>query len=122
MFDRKKKTDSNIEDVYAGQLYREHFGIDGFFKGTSEQAKQKELHISLQVNTDGVSLFRSSSFSIWPLYFIVNELPPKCRYVYQIPVYDCLVCKAIQKIHVSECQPTQFLLLTPHFFETLQVL
>ena len=31
--------------------------------------------MSLLWNTDGVPVFKSSKFSIWPLYFIINELP-----------------------------------------------
>uniref|UniRef100_A0A7M5XKP2 Uncharacterized protein n=1 Tax=Clytia hemisphaerica TaxID=252671 RepID=A0A7M5XKP2_9CNID len=31
------------------------------------------------MNTDGVSLFNSSSFSVWPVYLRINELPPKMR-------------------------------------------
>ena len=34
-----------------------------------------QKNISLTWNTDGVPLFKSSSFALWPLYFIVNELP-----------------------------------------------
>lgn len=26
-------------------------------------------------NTDGILVFKSSTFSIWPLYFVINELP-----------------------------------------------
>ena len=76
---RKKQCADNIEDVMDGDLYKKHFGADNFFRGTKKQQKNKELHISLQINTDGVSLFRSSAFSVWPVYFIVNELHPLIR-------------------------------------------
>ena len=76
---RKKKLDENLEDIYDGKLYKKHFAQDGFFHQTSEATKEKEIHLSLQINTDGVSLFRSSKFCVWPVYFIVNELPPKVR-------------------------------------------
>lgn len=79
-FTRKKKSEINIEDIFDGQLYLKHFGKDGFFKGTSAEQKQVEIHLSLQINTDGVALFNSSKFSIWPVYCLLNELPPKCRY------------------------------------------
>lgn len=36
-------------------------------------------NISLTWNTDGVVIFKSSKFNIWPFYFIVNELPYKER-------------------------------------------
>lgn len=56
-----------------------HSGENGFFRGSSEQEKQTQLHLSLQINTDGVAIFRSSKFSNGQ-YVIVNELPPNCRY------------------------------------------
>jgi hypothetical protein len=78
--DRKKTVPDNIEDVLDGDLYRELF--DGeHFRGSSQQQKTNELHISLQINTDGVAIFRSSKFSIWPVYAVINELPPHLRFV-----------------------------------------
>ena len=74
-----KKHAENIEDIYDGRLYKKHFDQDGFFHKTSETAKEKEIHLSLQINTDGVALFRSSKYSVWLVYFLVNELPPKVR-------------------------------------------
>ena len=79
-FTGKKKHESNIEDIFDGQLYLKHFAKDGFFRQTSADQKQKEIPLSLQINTDGVALFNSSKFSIWPVYCLINELPPKCRY------------------------------------------
>jgi len=38
-------------------------------------------NLSLTWNVDGVPVFESSKFSIWPLYFIVNELPIKLCYI-----------------------------------------
>ena len=32
------------------------------------------------MNTDGVKIFNSSKRSFWPVYFIINELPPKMRF------------------------------------------
>lgn len=37
--------------------------------------------ISLKLNTDGVAIFQSSQFGVWPLFLLVNELPPSLRYV-----------------------------------------
>ena len=77
---RQKQQADGIEDIFDGRLYKMHFGENGLFRGSSEQEKQTQLHLSLQINTDGVAIFRSSKFSIWPVYVIVNELPPNCRY------------------------------------------
>lgn len=75
---RSTKDDEMISDISDGKLYRERFRKDGYFHGsTSKDIGQ--LHISFQINTDGVSLFHSSTFSIWPVYFIINELPPHQR-------------------------------------------
>lgn len=64
---RRVKTDSNcFEDIYDGSEYKKHCnpGILDF-----------QHNVSLLWNTDGVPVFKSSKFSIWPLYFIINELP-----------------------------------------------
>ena len=79
--ERTKKQNANIEDVFDGNLYKKHFNGRGFFHGTQDDCMQTELHLSFQVNTDGVAIFRSSKFSLWPIYFTINELPPDSRYV-----------------------------------------
>lgn len=61
---RSKSNKDAIEDIQDGLLYRKHFGSDGFFKDASDEKKKAEIHISFQVNTDGVALFRSSKYSI----------------------------------------------------------
>ena len=64
-FKRKKKVEDNIEDIYDGNLYKQLAG-----KGILNAAN----NISLLMNTDGVPVFKSSKVSIWPLYYIINEL------------------------------------------------
>ncbi|XP_013421011.1 uncharacterized protein LOC106181232 [Lingula anatina] len=76
---RSEQSNDRIEDVYDGKLYQ-HYFQDGYFLGTSEEQKTREVHLSLQFNTDGVSIFRSSSFSIWPVYLTINELNSEKRY------------------------------------------
>ena len=51
----------------------------GYFHGASTTARGKEIHLSLMVNTDGVSIFRSSNFGLRPVYFVLNELPQEKR-------------------------------------------
>ena len=36
-------------------------------------------NVSLLLNTDGVSMFKSSNISIWPIWLVINELPPHIR-------------------------------------------
>lgn len=57
------KRDESITDICDGKLiYKERFQKNGFFHGST--ADPNQLHISVQMNTDGVSLFHLSSFSI----------------------------------------------------------
>lgn len=45
--------------------------------GTSAPARGMEIHLYLMVNTDGVSIFCSSNFSLWPVNFVITGLPPE---------------------------------------------
>lgn len=66
-FNRKKHGSNNIEDIYDGHQYKK-FMQTGQFLATQN-------NISFLWNTDGIPVFKSSKFSIWPLYFAINELP-----------------------------------------------
>ena len=61
-----------IEDVYVGQLYKEHSSPVGFLSDLD--------YISFLGNTDGVALIKSTSYGVWPVYLIVNEIPPTERF------------------------------------------
>ncbi len=62
---------SEIEDVYDGQLYCDLMKPGEFLANLR--------NISFQLNTDGVALFHSSNFGIWPIYHKINELPLEKR-------------------------------------------
>ena len=62
-----------IEDIYDGELYREHFEHEN-------SLLRDKCILSFTYNTDSVPLFKSSKFSLWPLYFAVNELPCPQRF------------------------------------------
>ena len=47
---------------------------------------------SLIFNTDGVPVFRSSSFLFWQLYLLINELPYRMRYSVLLKVHLCSTC------------------------------
>ncbi|XP_028517453.1 uncharacterized protein LOC110247556 isoform X1 [Exaiptasia diaphana] len=68
---RIKKQDNNIEDILDGTEYEKLKAKGGFLSFKN--------HFSFMFNTDGVAIFRSSAFSIWPLYLQLNELPPHLR-------------------------------------------
>ena len=70
-FHRKKANEDNIEDIYDGKVYKEHFDCGKILSHAE--------NISLLYNIYGVPVFKSSNYSIWPLYFVINELPYKLR-------------------------------------------
>ena len=70
-FQRVKRADRNIEDVYDGTLYKKEFTPGGFLS--------EPYNISVKLNTDGVAIFHSSQFGVWPLFLLINELPPSVR-------------------------------------------
>lgn len=72
-FQRVKRDDENIEDVYDGAIYQSKCGPGGFLS--------EPYNLSVKLNTDGVAIFHSSQFGVWPLFLLVNELPPSLRYV-----------------------------------------
>ena len=69
-FKRTKKASDNIEDVNDGQLYKE-LCLKGLLCSKD--------NISFLMNTDGVPVFKSLKVSIWPLYYIINELDYRKR-------------------------------------------
>ncbi|KAK3913127.1 U1 small nuclear ribonucleoprotein C [Frankliniella fusca] len=65
---RQKINEDNYEDILDGDLYKE-----------AEKILQ-DFDLTVTWNSDGVSLYESSNFDIWPFYFVINELPPSERY------------------------------------------
>ena len=56
-------------DIYDGEVYVSQ--SDGFLSVPT--------NISLTLNTDGVRVFHSSSYTLWPVFFSINELPATLR-------------------------------------------
>ena len=70
-FKRKKLNECHLEDIYDGSLYKQHITSGGILNTWN--------NLSLTWNVDGTPIFKSSKFSLWPLYLIVNELPYNLR-------------------------------------------
>lgn len=64
----RKLNSENIEDIYDGRIYQEQAE---FFSSPN--------NISFTWYSDGIKIFKSSSFSIWPLCLVINELAYKKR-------------------------------------------
>lgn len=66
----EKNEDSFIKDIQDGKMYKTFLGgelCNGY------------KNLSLSMNFDGAPVFESSSFSIWPMQLMINELPPEIR-------------------------------------------
>ena len=70
-FNRNKQNIDHIEDIYDGLFYKKLMASGGVLSDRNNP--------SLTWNVDGVPLFKSSKFSLWPFYLVANELPFKLR-------------------------------------------
>lgn len=68
---RIKEQDNYIEDIYDGILHKQHVAE---FNPLSDI-----FNITFMWYTDGAPVFKSRTYSVWPFYFIINELPYKKR-------------------------------------------
>jgi hypothetical protein len=68
LFCNRGLDDGLFKDVCDGLSYRKHPDLQ---PGTN--------NISTVWNTDGVPVFESSNYSIWPVYHMINELPYRLR-------------------------------------------
>lgn len=66
----KEDNGNKLEDIYDGKEYRKH-----------QHFVSQPGNITLTVNTDGVSIFKSANISLWPVWLAINELPPHVRYI-----------------------------------------
>lgn len=83
-----------LRDVYDGSMYRTFVEKVSDFVGWV---------LSLILCVDGAPLFKSSLMSIWPILFVINELPPKIR------MRNVL----LGGLWFGKCQPPMDLLLDP---------
>ena len=65
----EKSNNADMSDITSGKRYR-----------NMTTGLLSKWNITLSLNTDGVSVFRTSrTVSLWPVYLTINELPPHCR-------------------------------------------
>ena len=61
------RRNANISDVTSSELYQQLIRNNNLSKND----------MTITWNTDGMSVFKSSKYSIWPIQCTVNELPPR---------------------------------------------
>lgn len=69
---RKCLQGDSIKDILNGEMYMDLRKPGNFLSS--------ENNISLLFNTDGVPLYNSSKVGLWPVYLVINELPPVVRF------------------------------------------
>lgn len=62
---------NHIKDIYDGALYRK------FVQGLNDY--DRHAYATVIFNTDGAPVFESSTYSIWPIYLILNEIAIQSR-------------------------------------------
>ena len=68
---KRKHEKSHIKDIYDGKCYRK------FVQELPHN--DRNGYVTAVFNTDGAPKFKSSQYSIWPVYLLINELPPQVR-------------------------------------------
>ncbi|KAH7978145.1 hypothetical protein HPB49_004611 [Dermacentor silvarum] len=69
-----KQPSTTISDITKGQCYSR----------LREEQNLRPDDLTLTINTDGSPVWKSSKTSVWPLQFIVNELPPHLRFKHPV--------------------------------------
>ena len=67
----KTRDEGIMRDIQDRTEYKKHQGF----------ISKSPANVTLMCNTDGVSIYRSSKTSIWPILLAINELPPNMRLV-----------------------------------------
>ena len=73
---QKKKISNKVDgvwDITSGSLYQKFMGEGGPFSSVHP------YNMSFSLNTDGVNLVKSQTWSIWPVYLMINKLPYSMR-------------------------------------------
>ena len=67
----------------AHKPHTEHDTIDDIWSGDTlrkDADLQTNSFLALGISTDGVALFKSSKTSLWPVYLLIQNLPPQVRF------------------------------------------
>lgn len=72
-FRRRKAEANNLEDIYDGQIFKD------FITDVIDRLNIQNF-LAFLWNTDGVSVFKSSKFSVWPFFLVNILLPPEHRF------------------------------------------
>lgn len=104
---RKKNNENNLEDIVDGRIYKEMLTHQ---KANPEPSGSISIeNITFTWYTDGVAVFKSSKYNIWPFFLTINELPFRERYKLE----NLIICG----LWFGETKPVPNLYLSPMFQE-----
>jgi hypothetical protein len=73
--DLKNSNDTNnLTDIRDGRLYKKILESSDGLAITNQEA------FTFLLNTDGISSFKKSKLTIWPVFLVINELPLESRF------------------------------------------
>ena len=72
VINERKRERNHIKDIFDGKAYK------NLIKNLSPQDRYS--YVSAILNTDGAAVFKSSNYSIWPIYIMLNEIPVQARF------------------------------------------
>ncbi|KAG0424038.1 hypothetical protein HPB47_000199 [Ixodes persulcatus] len=67
---RKAPENTGVSDITDGVFYKQQ----------REKLNCRKQDLTLTMSADGSPMFKSSNYSIWPVHFTLNELPPHLRW------------------------------------------
>ena len=97
----------HLDDIQNGMVYQSLMAPGKFLSFIE--------HIGLILNTDGVAVYKSSKFSLWPIYLALANLPPHLRmrkdfillagwwYGPIKPNMDLILHPVLEEIHYLQC-------------------
>lgn len=67
---KRKQIGENVDvlnDIHDGRIYQSLCFVN--------DALAEDTNISLTLNTDGVQVYQSTNYTMWPVLLMINELP-----------------------------------------------
>ena len=96
---KRKQTAGVYSDIMDGKLYRK------LSQNNGPLSSEYPYNISFTWNTDGVPVFKSSNFSLWPFFLSINELPYKERIKKENMIFAGLWYGPHKPFMLSFCKP-----------------
>jgi len=98
---------SQLQTLFEKMCLWEHMNVNNCDIADGTEYKKLNINfphsLSLTCNTDGIPVFSSSNTTLWPVYFIINELPLRLRHIHMM----------LNALWIGKCKPRMDTLFTP---------